>query len=87
MKHLEDEDIGKMIEGTISKKERENFLKHLSECSTCFEVYTDTLKFTMKERKPKIKERLFNSPGILFCRSYVRGLKIRDMYWYRLLLY
>lgn len=51
MKHLEDEDIGRMIEGTISKKERENFLKHLSECNTCFEVYTDTLKFEEKERK------------------------------------
>ena len=51
MRHLEDEDIGRMIEGTISKKERENFLKHLSECSTCFEVYTDTLKYVEKERK------------------------------------
>jgi hypothetical protein len=51
MKHLEDEDIGRMIEGTISKRERENFLKHLSECSTCFDVYADTLKFMEKERK------------------------------------
>jgi hypothetical protein len=55
MKHLEDEDIGKMVEGTISKKERENFLEHLSECSTCFEVYTDTLKFVrIKKKRPTI---------------------------------
>jgi hypothetical protein len=51
MKHLEDEDIGRMIEGTISKGEREDFLNHLAKCSTCFEVYTDTLKFVEKERK------------------------------------
>lgn len=60
MKHLEDEDIGRMIEGNVSKKERENFLEHLSECTTCFEVYTDTLKFVRKVRKPKINERLLN---------------------------
>ena len=58
MKHLEDEDIGKMIEGTVSKNERENFLKHLSECDSCLTVYTETYKFVEEERKPKINERI-----------------------------
>ncbi|NIM10423.1 MAG: hypothetical protein GTO45_00400 [Candidatus Aminicenantes bacterium] len=53
MKHLGDEDIARMIEGTISKKEREHFLKHLSECNSCFNVYTETLKFVEKEKKSK----------------------------------
>jgi hypothetical protein len=53
MKHLEDEDIARMIEGKISKKERETFLRHLSECNACFDVYTETLTFVEKERKKK----------------------------------
>jgi len=53
MKHLEDEDIARMIEGTISKKERENFLKHFSECETCLSVYSETFKFIEEEKKGK----------------------------------
>ena len=53
MKHLEDEDIARMIEGKISKSDRETFLQHLSECSTCFNVYTETLKFVEEEKKSK----------------------------------
>ena len=51
MKHLEDEDIAGMIDGTVSKKERETFLKHLSECETCLSVYSETLKFIEEEEK------------------------------------
>ncbi len=53
MRHLEDEDIARMIEGNIDKKEREHFLKHLSECDSCLGVYTETLKFVEEERKSK----------------------------------
>jgi hypothetical protein len=54
MTHLEDEDIARMIEGKISKKERETFLRHLSECSACFNVYTETLKFVEGEKQGKV---------------------------------
>ena len=53
MKHLEDEDIARMIEGKISKKERENFLKHLSQCETCLTLYSETLKFVEEDKKEK----------------------------------
>jgi len=51
MRHLEDEDIARLIDGTISKKERESFLKHLSECETCLSVYSETLKFIEEDEK------------------------------------
>jgi hypothetical protein len=54
MRHLEDEDIARMIEGTVSKTERETFLRHLSECSACFNVYTETLKFVEGEKQKKV---------------------------------
>jgi hypothetical protein len=61
MRHLEDEDIARMIEGKISKKERKNFLKHLSECDSCITVYTETFKFVEKERK---RPTILKLPGI-----------------------
>ncbi len=54
MKHLEDEDIARMIEGKINKKEREAFLRHFSECSACFNIYTETLKFVEGEKQRKV---------------------------------
>ncbi len=51
MRHLEDEDIARLIDGTISKKERESFLKHLSECETCLSVYSETLEFIEEDEK------------------------------------
>jgi hypothetical protein len=51
MRHLEDEDIARLIDGTIGKKEREDFLKHLSECETCLSVYSEALKFIEEEKK------------------------------------
>jgi hypothetical protein len=51
MRHLEDEDIARLIDGNISKKERETFLKHLSECETCLSVYSETLKFIEEDEK------------------------------------
>jgi hypothetical protein len=54
MKHLEDEDIAKLIDGKTGKEEREIFLKHLSECKQCLTLYSQTLKFTRDDDKLKI---------------------------------
>ncbi len=51
MKHLEDEDISRLIDGNLKKREREEFLSHLSRCSECFEVYSETLKFLEEDKK------------------------------------
>lgn len=69
MKHLEDEDIARMIEGTVSKKERETFLQHLSECSACFNVYTETLKFVEGEKQRKV-------PGIEKIKTAARRFRL-----------
>jgi hypothetical protein len=53
VKHLKNEDIARMIDGTVDKEERKTFMKHLSGCSACFEVYTETLAFMEKEKKRK----------------------------------
>lgn len=57
MRHLEDEDIAGIIDKTISKKERETFLKHLSQCEMCRSIYSETLKFIEGEEKEKEKEK------------------------------
>ncbi|MCP4213995.1 MAG: hypothetical protein GY765_05020 [bacterium] len=49
MNHLEDEDIAGMIEGKTDPKEREHFLRHLSECKKCRDIYVETLKFVEEE--------------------------------------
>ncbi len=54
MRHLEDEDIAGIIDKTISKKERETFLKHLSQCEMCRSIYSETLKFIEGEEKEKV---------------------------------
>jgi hypothetical protein len=64
MKHIEDEDIARMIEGKISKKERKEFLKHLAECDICLTIYSDTFKF-MKEEKKRTTILKFSPFGIL----------------------
>jgi hypothetical protein len=54
MKHLEDEDIARMIDGKISKQERERFLEHLSGCDSCLTVYNESLKFVEQGGKKKV---------------------------------
>jgi hypothetical protein len=53
MKHIEGEDIGRLIDGNVSKQERKVFLKHLSECKTCLVLYSEMLKLTRGEEKSK----------------------------------
>jgi hypothetical protein len=60
MKHLEDEDIGRLIDGNIDKNEREIFLNHLSICNQCAAIYSETLKFIEEEKKIGSK---FKIPG------------------------
>lgn len=54
MRHLDDEDIAGLIDGTINKKDRETFLKHLSGCKDCLTVYSETLKFIEDEKAEKV---------------------------------
>jgi hypothetical protein len=51
MKHLEDEDIARLIDGNISKKEQVDFMKHLSQCTTCLNIYTESLDFMEDHKK------------------------------------
>jgi hypothetical protein len=44
MKHLEDEDIARLIDGNAGKDELEHIWKHLSECDSCLAVYSETVK-------------------------------------------
>jgi hypothetical protein len=55
MKHLEDEDIGRLLDGTVSKQERHLFLTHLSQCKTCLTLYSETLKFMGEGNDEKSK--------------------------------
>lgn len=58
MKHLEDEDIARFVDGRVDADEREEFIKHFARCETCFESYTDALQF-IEEHKPRKLSWLF----------------------------
>lgn len=49
MVHLEDEEIARLIDGSVSKKERELYLNHLSRCDSCLTVYNESLAFIQQE--------------------------------------
>jgi hypothetical protein len=51
MAHLKDEDMARLIEGRVNKRERADFLKHLSQCDACLDTYTETLKFVEGEKQ------------------------------------
>ncbi len=53
MKHLEDEDIARFVDGRVNRDEREEFLNHFSQCETCFEAYTDALHFMEEQKRSK----------------------------------
>jgi hypothetical protein len=65
--HPEDEDIARFIDGNVNKHEREEFLKHFSECDACLKAYAETLKFVEEEEAEK-KEKgkyLLRFPKVL----------------------
>ncbi|MGD2092046.1 MAG: hypothetical protein PVH61_38100 [Candidatus Aminicenantes bacterium] len=58
MKHIEIEDIGRLIDGNVSKKEQKQFLEHMSQCKTCLTLYNETLKFMGEDQKSKTTLKL-----------------------------
>jgi hypothetical protein len=66
MKHLEDEDLGRLIEGNVSPEERAGFLEHMARCQRCQTVYSETMKFNREEehiiplaRKVRVSRRVW----------------------------
>ncbi|MCP5045968.1 MAG: zf-HC2 domain-containing protein [bacterium] len=49
MAHIDDEMIARLIDGTISKEEREQVLDHLDQCGECRTVYAESLEFLRQE--------------------------------------
>lgn len=62
MGHLDSEDICRLIDGDVSKKERETFQRHLSQCDTCLTQYNQTIKFMGNEDKNK---RILTFPKVV----------------------
>jgi hypothetical protein len=58
MKHIEIEDIGRLIDGNVSKQEKKQFLTHMSQCKTCLTLYNETLKFMGEDQKSKAPLKL-----------------------------
>lgn len=63
--HLEDEDIARFVDGNVNKNEREEFLKHFSECDSCLKAYAETLKFVEEEEAEKKGKHILRFPKIL----------------------
>lgn len=51
MTHLKEEDIARIVQGNISKKERRKFLEHIAECDSCSKMFSETLKFFEEEER------------------------------------
>jgi hypothetical protein len=64
MKHIDVEDMGRLIDGTVNKREQKQFLTHMSECKTCLTLYNETLKFMGEDRKSKTLAKLPGFAGI-----------------------
>ena len=64
-KHLEEEDIARFVDGNVNKNEREEFLKHFSECDACFKAYAETLKFVEEEEAKKKENYILGFPKVL----------------------
>jgi len=60
--HLEDEDIARFVDGNVNKNEREEFLKHFSECDACLKAYAETLKFVEEEEAEKKGKYILRFP-------------------------
>lgn len=65
MKHIEIEDMGRLIDGSVSKREQKQFLTHMSECKTCLTLYNETLKFMGEDQKSKTLVKLPGFAGII----------------------
>jgi len=64
-RHLEDEDIARFVDGHVAKNEREEFLKHFSECDACLKAYAETLKFVEEEEAGKKEKYIPRFPKVL----------------------
>ena len=47
--HLSNREMARLIDDRVSQEERDQYLKHISACEDCFELYTETLKSLEKE--------------------------------------
>ncbi len=58
MTHPTDEMAAGLVDGTISKEEREQVLNHLDQCEECRAVFAESLKFLQQEERTGILEEL-----------------------------
>ena len=77
MKHLEEEDIARIIEGNVDEDEREKYMKHISRCETCFEIYSETLKYAEEEKKEP-REVVLPQPGAIVRRIFQSARDARN---------
>lgn len=47
--HLSNREMARLIDDRVNQDERDQYLKHISNCEDCFELYTETLKSLEKE--------------------------------------
>jgi hypothetical protein len=73
MTHLDNNDIARMIDGTINKEERELFKKHLSECDRCLNIYSETKSFMEEENANArlINLQIFTFPRKLLAAAFL----------------
>jgi len=53
MTHLGDEDIARLIDGTVSDAERKVMLEHMADCESCLSIYNETITFLEEEGELK----------------------------------
>lgn len=80
--HLKDEEIGRLIDGNLEKSEREEFLKHMSQCESCLSIYSQTLKFLEDDKKNsvEVKPPVFGESPLLNFWKAVQGIVSQKKY-------
>lgn len=59
--HPSDVELAAYIDGALGKEEANRVMEHLASCESCFEVYSETLRFQLDESPQKQKE-IFQFP-------------------------
>ena len=57
--HLNHEEKARLIDGTLSERERERYLKHIAECRECFDIVTDSVRLLQEFNEQEKPGRYF----------------------------
>ena len=70
------EEIAALIDGRLARKEHEELTAHLGECESCYELFSETLRYQLEE-KPATAVQVVPHPAVFTQRpAWITGLAV-----------